>query len=444
MTLLAFLVAIGVLVTVHEFGHYLVARMSGVKVLRFAVGFGPKLFAWQGKETEWALCLIPLGGYVKMLDEREAPVAEEERCRAFNNQSVYKRIGIVAAGPISNLILAVLLYWVVLLCGETRLHPWVGSIMPQTPAAVAGFQPGDKITSVDGQPVSDWQDIRLRMIDSTQPLLKFDVLTTADQPLIRTVDLNDFQAQRKDMLSSGNIGIRPFRSLLVIEKVLPGEVAETAGLRAGDRIVALDGERLEHWEQSAFLIQNNPGKMLRVDVLRDGKPAVFHARPASIETREGLVGRLGIEPQEDKAWNEALRFEQPLPFGEAGVESLNRVWQTATLSLEFMGRMLIGQASIDNLAGPVTIASLAGQTARTGLLSYLKFLALISISLGVLNLLPIPVLDGGHLMYYVVELCRGRPVSVRTQLIGQQIGIVVLVMVMFLALFNDFSRLLGG
>lgn len=444
MTLLAFVVAIGILVTVHEFGHYIVARISGVKVLRFAVGFGPKLYAWQGKETEWALCLIPLGGYVKMLDEREAPVTEEERCRAFNNQSVYKRIAIVVAGPIANLILAVLLYWVVLLCGETRLHPWVGSIMPQTPAAVAGFQPGDKIISVDGQPVNDWQGIRLGLIESTQPLLKFDVRTAADQPLTRTVDLNNFQDQREQMLNSGNIGISPFRVLPVIGKVLPGSVAETAGLRAGDRIVALDGEKVERWEQWAFLIQNSPGKMLRIDVMRDGKPAVFHARPASIETSDGLVGRLGIEPQEDKSWSKALRFEQRLPFGEAGVESLARVWQTAALSLKFMGRMLIGQASVNNLAGPVTIAGLAGQTARTGLISYLEFLALISISLGVLNLLPIPVLDGGHLMYYVVELCRGRPVSVRAQLAGQRIGIVVLVMVMFLALFNDFSRLLGG
>ena len=296
MTLLAFVVAIGILVTVHEFGHYIVARISGVKVLRFAVGFGPKLYAWQGKETEWALCLIPLGGYVKMLDEREAPVTEEERCRAFNNQSVYKRIAIVVAGPIANLILAVLLYWVVLLCGETRLHPWVGSIMPQTPAAVAGFQPGDKIISVDGQPVNDWQGIRLGLIESTQPLLKFDVRTAADQPLTRTVDLNNFQDQREQMLNSGNIGISPFRVLPVIGKVLPGSVAETAGLRAGDRIVALDGEKVERWEQWAFLIQNSPGKMLRIDVMRDGKPAVFHARPASIETSDGLVGRLGIEP----------------------------------------------------------------------------------------------------------------------------------------------------
>ena len=444
MTFLAFIVAIGVLVTVHEFGHYIVARLSGVKVLRFAVGFGPKLCAWQGKETEWALCLIPLGGYVKMLDEREAPVAEEERPRAFNNQSVYKRMAIVVAGPLFNLILAVLLYWVVLMGGEVRLNPWVGAIMPQTPAAVAGFQPGDKIIAIDGQPVSDWQDIRLNLVESTQSQLKFDVQSVAGQRLTRTVDLSNFQDQREDMLANGDLGISPFRTLPVIGKVQPGSVAETAGLRAGDRIIALDGEKIDRWEQWAFLIQSSPGKMLRIEVLRGGKAAVFHARPASIQQQGGLIGRLGLEPKEDMPWSKALRYKQQLPFGEAGVESLARVWNTSALSLKFMGRMLIGQASVSNLAGPVTIAGLAGQTARTGLLSYLEFLALISISLGVLNLLPIPVLDGGHLMYYVVELCRGRPVSVRAQMAGQRIGIVVLVMVMFLALFNDFSRLLGG
>lgn len=444
MTLLAFIVAIGVLVTVHEFGHYLMARLCGVKVLRFSVGFGPTLCAFRGRETEWAICLIPLGGYVKMLDEREAPVTENERQRAFNTQSVYRRIAIVVAGPVSNLILAVLLYWGVLVGGETRLHPWVGSVVPQTPAAVAGFQPGDKIISLNGHSVSDWQMIRLTMIDLNDSLLTFNVDTAVGLRTTRLVDLTNFQAQREEMLNNGNIGVSPYRSLPVLGRVVPNGPAETAGLRAGDRLLRFNGEKIDSWEQWAFLIRSSPGKMLQIEVLRAGKPQIFHVRPMSVEQQGVLIGRLGVEPQEDKIWSGALRFEKHLSFGDAGIESLCRVWQTSALSLKFLGRMLVGSASIDNLAGPVTIAGLAGQTARAGLIQYMEFLALISISLGILNLLPIPVLDGGHLMYYVVELCRGRPVSMRTQLAGQRIGVVVLVMVMFLALFNDFSRLLGG
>ncbi|MCW3478516.1 RIP metalloprotease RseP [Neisseriaceae bacterium JH1-16] len=446
ITLLAFIVAIGVLVTIHELGHYTVARWCGVKVLRFSIGFGKPLLTIRRGDTDWTICPIPLGGYVRMLDEREGNVDPAERHLAFNNQSVWKRIAIVVAGPIANLLLAVLLYWVVLIGGVTLVKPWVGTVVPQTLGMQSGFQSGDKLLSVNGVPVFDWQAARMAIVEqlAEDGRARVAVQTASGTRVERRVDLTSSPKEQDDVLSEGNLGLMPQRYLPQIGALEEGGVAEKAGFRVGDKLLSADGKPLSGWESWVELVYNSPGKELKVEVLRDGMPQVLSVRPASVERNGETIGRIGAAPQADTAWNEQLKFEHREGFFAAGRHAFARTWETASLSLKFVGRMITGAASVNHLSGPLTIADVAGQTARVGLTSYLEFLALISISIGVLNLLPIPVLDGGHLMYYVAELIRGRPLSERAQLLGQKVGFALLAMIMAVALLNDFSRLFGG
>ncbi|GGY25581.1 RIP metalloprotease RseP [Paludibacterium paludis] len=449
LTLLAFLLAIGVLVTFHELGHFLVARWCGVKVLRFAVGFGSPLFSRYWRGTEWVICPVPLGGYVRMLDEREGPVDPSELDRAFNRQPVLKRMAIVAAGPLANLLLAVLIYWVVVAQGVTEIRPAVGMVVKESPAAMAGFQAGDRIASLDGAPVENWQAVRLALAERlggamAGPAMRFEVVTAAGAKATRTLDLARDGKRFAADLASGNIGISPVRLLPVIGAVDPEGAAARAGLKEGDRLLAVDGKPLSDWNDWVEIIRNSPGKPLTIRIERKGAPQDVLVRPAGVPGEFGYVGRIGAAPQSDEAWMRSISYTRQYDAGAAAIEALRKTGDTAWMSLRFLGRMLIGQASLDNLSGPLTIAAVAGQTARQGWTSYLEFMALISISIGVLNLLPIPVLDGGHLMYYTAELIKGKPLSERAQLMGQRIGFALLASLMAFALLNDISRLFGG
>ena len=441
ISILAFLLAIGVLVTFHELGHYAAARCCGVKVLRFSIGFGKPLFTVKRGETEWAVCPIPLGGYVKMLDEREGVVAPEDRSRAFNRQSVGKRMLIVVAGPLMNLLLAALFYWVVIGNGLTLYRPLVGTVVPESPAAIAGFQPGDRVLAIAGVPVTHWNDISLALLDRR---------TDVGEPL--TVRVETGAGQRLDRVvkalpetnGSGQIGILPVRYSLTLGIVEQGGAAARAGLRTGDTLLSANGRDLHGWVEWVGMVHNSPGKEISIAFRRAGERRQLTLRPDSSDSPTGFVGRIGAAPTADASWLAALRYEVHPTIAEAGWMAVQKTWSNGVLSLRMFGRMLIGQASWSNLSGPITIASVAGQTARQGLDAYLEFLALISVSIGILNLLPIPILDGGHLMYYTAELIKGSPVSERAQLLGQRIGFALLASLMAFALLNDISRLFGG
>jgi regulator of sigma E protease len=446
ISLLAFLLAIFVLVTIHELGHYGVAKYCGVKVLRFSLGFGRPIFSWRMFDTEWSVSPILLGGYVRMLDERETRVPAEERHLSFTAQSVGRRMAIIAAGPVANLLLAVLLYWVVIAHGVEQFRPWVGTVVADSPAAAAGMRPGERILSIAGQSVANWQDARLKLQDAGDGGKgPFELVVDGSQgPLTRQIDLARFAGNRDQQWTHGDIGLLPERFLPVIGALEQDGVAMRAGLKVGDRLLAVDGKNMSDWQQWVDEIRASPGKELNLSVLRAGHSVNLRLRPALAQLNEGFVGRIGAMPQMDSTWLNTLKYTQYYEVPQAGWQSLLTTRDTIWGSLKLMGRMLMGASSMDNLSGPLEIATMAGQTAQQGLFSYLEFIALVSVSIGVLNLLPIPVLDGGHLMYYTAELIRGKPLSERVQLLGQRVGLALLALLMVFAMLNDISRHFGG
>jgi len=444
-TFLAFLLLICVLIVVHEYGHYLAARLSGVKVLKFSVGFGKPLFSRRlGRDnTEWAVSALPLGGYVKMLDEREGEVASEELHRAFNRATVWRRMAIVAAGPLSNLLLAVLVFWVLLMHGIPALKPIVDEPDPGTPAAVAGLRSGDEIARVNGAAIHTFADLRLRLVEAAASRGKPELeLVNGER---RELDLSQLSAAYIEG-NSQLLGVEPYMPPLpaVVGKLLAGGEAEKVGLRPGDRILAVDGRPVAQWREFAELIRAKPGVTIQVLVASSQGQRTLSMTPAAVEEQGKTIGRVGAAPQVDPALFESMRTEErygPLrAFGEAAAKT----WDTAAFSLEMLGRMALGQVSWRNLSGPVSIADYAGQTAEQGWMSFAGFLAVISIGLGVINLLPIPLLDGGHLMYYLVEIFRGRPVSEQAMEVGARVGMAIIGVMIVLALYSDVLRLLNG
>ncbi|MBI3141007.1 MAG: RIP metalloprotease RseP [Rhodocyclales bacterium] len=446
----AFALALGLLIVVHEAGHFAVARLCGVKVLRFSIGFGKPLVAWRfGQDrTELALAAFPLGGYVKMLDEREEEVPPDELPRAFNRQPVRKRFAIVFAGPAANFLLAIACYWALFVHGVEELRPVLGAPVAASAAAQAGFEEGELVRSVNGRVVATWQEFRWELL---QRALEKESVTVAvanrrQEISHRRLDLSGVNTAELESDVLQQIGFRFFRPELpaVIGKVSPGGVAEAAGLREGDRIVAIDGEAVSHWGRVVAIVREAPGRALGVEVLRDGQRLSVRLVPAEAEDRGRRVGRIGVAVREgdfDRASLMTVVSYGPL---ESLRKAAVQTWETSVFSLKVFGRMITGDVSWRNLSGPVTIADYAGQSARMGLSHYVRFLALISISLGVLNLLPIPILDGGHLMYYIVEVIKGGPVSERVMEIGQQIGLALLAMLMAFAFYNDINRLISG
>lgn len=439
-TLLAFAVALGVLITFHELGHYWVARRCGVRVLRFSVGFGKVVARRTDRHgTEWALSAIPLGGYVKMLDDAPENASPAEASQAFNRKTLRQRSAIVMAGPIANLVLAALLYTALGLVGTNEPAAILAAPPPNTVAAQAGFQAGDRITAINQQPVQSWSEARWQLLD---------MLTDGGEVQIQVDTASGMSRERRLHLAAGTIepegsdlmaeaGLNLAAPKPVVNQLTPGGAGEEAGLRSGDTIIKLAS--LDQPSSSTVVseIQKHPGQPLPITVLRDGTPLTLTVTPRSEAGADGAtIGRIGV----------MLGADFPMVMVRYGLfdslgRGVSRTVETAWFSLKMMGRMIWGNVSLRNVSGPVTIADYAGQTARIGLAAYIGFLALISVSIGVLNLLPIPMLDGGHLMFYVLEAIRGKPVPEKWLENGQRVGLALLAGLMGLAFFNDFSRI---
>jgi len=449
-TIAAFVVALGALIIVHEYGHYLVARICGVKVLRFSIGFGLPLWKKRfGRDgTEWIVAAVPLGGYVKMLDEREGEVAPQELGRAFNRQSVWRRYAVVIAGPCANFLFAILLYWMLFMQGVQEARPIVASPLPNTPAASAGFEAGETIRAINEEPVTSWQEVRWRMLQLAleHQQVKVEVLSRNNLLNWRSLDLSRFDSEELEGDTLALIGLRLYRPEIspVIGQIVPGSVAERAGLQAGDRILTANGRPILSWDELVEQVRRHPARELRLTYQRGDERRDVVLVPEATQHNGSAVGRIGAAAKLDQQAMDKLVTVVRYGAVSALVKAVAKTWDTSAFSLRMLGRMLIGQVSWKNISGPVTIADYAGQSAQLGIISYLNFLALISISLGVLNLLPIPLLDGGHLMYYTVEIFKGSPVSDRTMEIGQKFGLALLLVLMAFAFYNDINRLISG
>ena len=440
------LVALGVLVTFHEFGHFWVARRCGVKVLRFSVGFGSPLFRWHDRQgTEFVIAAIPLGGYVKMLDEREGDVPPALLDSAFNRKSVRQRFAIVSAGPLANFLLALVFFWLLAMLGSEQIRPVIGAVEPGSLAAQAGLSVDQEIVAVNGKPVSGWSEVNLQLVRRLGESGQLDVTVrdvggSSEKHL--QISLQNWLKGVEEPDPITSLGIRPWRPQIVpvIAQLDPEGPAQAAGIRLGDRLLSLNQQPLDDWQQVIDAVRTLPGEPVSLQVERQGQRldvSLTLATRGEGEVQRGYLGA-GVEGGEWPA--EMLR---EVSFGplEAVAEGVRRTWTMSLLTLDSLKKMLFGELSVKNLSGPITIAKVAGASAQSGLGDFLNFLAYLSISLGVLNLLPIPVLDGGHLLFYLVEWVRGRPLSERVQGWGVQIGISLVVGVMLLALVNDLGRL---
>jgi regulator of sigma E protease len=449
-TVVAFVVALGVLIVVHEFGHFIIARLCGVKVLRFSVGFGRALAMKRlgPDQTEWVLAAIPFGGYVKMLDEREGPVAPAERARAFNRQSVWKRFAIVVAGPLFNFAFAVLVYAGLFMYGLPEARPILGAPPAGTVAAAAGVQANDTVRAIDGEPITTWQELRWRVLQAAlqREPVRLETQNERGNIAMVTLDLRGFATGDVESDVLERVGLRLYRPPLapVIGPILAGGAAERAGLASGDRIVAVDGAPIETWDAFVDVIRSHPGTALSITFERDARQQSVEVTPEAQSAGATRIGRIGAGARQPEGYSEKMLTRvQYGPLASLARASAKTA-DIAFFSLKMLGKMLLGEVSWRHLSGPVTIADFAGQSASLGWISYLTFLALISISLGVLNLLPIPLLDGGHLMYYAIEIIKGRPVSERFIELGQRVGLALLLVMMAFAFYNDLNRLLTG
>lgn len=448
ISLLALLVTLGLLIAFHEYGHYWAARRSGVKVLRYCIGFGKPLWMrTRGEDkTEFVIAAFPIGGYVKMLDEREGEVAEHEVHRAFNRQKVSKRIFIVAAGPLFNFIFAIIAYFLMYLVGVPGMKPVVGEVSQDSIAYQAGLVNGDEIIQVGEEATPTWSAVRMSILEQGLDLdtLSISVRSTDG---IRQTELNfqgvSLDEKQADLFKS--LGLKPFQPIYpaVIGDMTDGKAAKKAGFEAGDRVLAVDGKSISDWNDWVEVIRKSPNKELQIEIERKTQIEVLLLKPELVETETGKVGYIGAAPQVSQDIIDSVRTVVKYPVGVALIKSVKETWRMSVLTLRMLGRMLTGEVSIKNLSGPITIATYAGYTASIGLTTFLSFLAIVSISLGVLNLLPIPILDGGHLLVYFIEVFTGKAVSDETLLKMQNVGIVILGMLMMLAFYNDIQRLLN-
>ena len=445
--ILAAIFLLGPLIAIHEFGHYWVARKLGVKVLVYSIGFGPTLLKWTSKKSgiQYQLSALPLGGYVKMLDEREGDVKEEDRPYAFNRQSPWKRIAIVAAGPLINLIFAIILFWILFLPAQEQLNTRVGKVLPNTPAATAQLHTGDKITAIDGAPVSTWENLNFALIER---IGETGVITVAAE---RQGEVKQFQLPIQEFLKDQSqsaldaLGFVPYRPVIpaVVYKLSEDGAAIRQGMKEGDRIVTIEGVAMKDWFDVVAVVQKSPEKLLNIAVQREGKLVQLQVMPQGKRDNMGNVsGMLGVQSHAGKV-TIPDDYKQTIQYNpaEALVKAVEKTGQLSSMTLNSIVKMVRGLIGLDNLSGPITIAKVAGQSAEMGWQTFISFMALMSVSLGILNLLPIPMLDGGHLVYYFIEAIRGKPVSEQIQLVGFKIGMVLLGSMMFLALFNDFMRL---
>ncbi len=449
-TVVAFIVALGVLIIVHEYGHYLAARLCRVKVLRFSVGFGRPLFTWRlgADRTEWSIAAVPFGGYVKMLDEREGPVDPADAARAFNRQSVWKRIFIVVAGPAFNFLFAILVYAGLFMHGLPEARPVIAAPPAGSAAAAAGLRSGVTVRAIDGEALATWQELRWRVLQAAlqrQPV-RIETLDPRGHIEVAVLDLSAFPTDEVEGDVLERIGLRLYRPALepVLGQVVAGSPADRAGLAPGDRIVRADGEPVQTWENLVGRIRARPGTPLRLSVERDGTTRAVDVVPEAVNAGGTRIGRIGAAPRIPLEHVESMLIRVQHGPLDSLAKAAAKTADISIFSLKMLGKMLLGELSWKHLSGPVTIADFAGQSAQMGWISYLTFLALISISLGVLNLLPIPLLDGGHLMYYAIEIIKGRPVSERAMELGQRVGLALLLVMMAFAFYNDLNRLLTG
>jgi regulator of sigma E protease len=456
ITIIAFVVTIGILVTIHEYGHFQVARWCDVKVLRFSIGFGKPL--WQktfGKDkTEFVLAAIPLGGYVKFLDENElkneensTQYSKSDLQRAFNRQSVWKRIAIVLAGPVANLLLAIVLYWGLFMLGVTGARPIIGAVDENGLAAQASLKSGEIIQKIAGKPVNTWQEARWVLLEESleNKTVEIEAVNNNNELLQHTLSFEGIDNDAEvDLLKK--IGLEAYKPTLpaVIGEILSGSAAEKAGLKPNDKILRIDGAEISDWEQVVNVIQGSAGKKILFEIERAQKIMRINALPDTIQEGNQIIGRMGAGVKLDQVDLDKYLIEFNYSPFLSLQKAIARTWDTSLFSLKMLWKMITGKVSLKGISGPVTIADYAGQSANLGYKTFLGFLALVSISIGVLNLLPIPVLDGGHLMYYMTELLKGSPVSEQMMLVGQKIGFGLLGLLMMIALFNDFTRLVAG
>jgi len=449
-SILSFLVAIGVLVAVHEFGHFWVARRLGVKVLRFSLGFGRSL--WRRKagpdQTEYVIAVIPLGGYVKMLDENEGEVAEHERHRAFNTQPLWKRIAIVVAGPAFNFLFAIFAYWLTFMIGIGGFKPIIGGVDPGSVAADAGLAAGQQIVAVDGREISTWQGVVESIIGATLEDGRLELAVEAPDAPPRTLTL-DLQGMGIDEFSRGrlfeSLGLERKRPAIVpmIGEVEADGPADRGGLRPGDRVLALDGEKVDSWRTFVEFIRAHGSQSVEMRVEREAAIVTLVVRPEEVSRDGATYGRIGAgvtPPDTDNSEYYATARYAPWT---AFVKAVTKTWDMSILTLRMLWKMVTLEISVKHLSGPISIAQYAGISAEIGITRFLDFLAIVSISLGILNLLPIPILDGGHLLYYLIESVLGRPVSEEAQFFGQRVGIAMLFGLMGLAFYNDLARIFG-
>ncbi|MBE8215280.1 MAG: RIP metalloprotease RseP [Endozoicomonadaceae bacterium] len=441
----SFIITLSILVTIHEFGHFWMARKQGVKVLRFSLGFGKILWHWHDRhQTEYAISLIPLGGYIKMLDEREAPVSQDNLPFTFNRKSLWARTTIVLAGPLANFILAIFALWLMYLLGFTVLSPITGDIIDHSPAKNAGMQSNEKILSIHEKKTTSWQDVQIALAHQVGQTTPFHIVTQATQTEKQyTVTIQNWPSDitQISLLEVLGVNIWAPKPAAVIGRVLTGYPAEKSGLQAGDRITHFNEVPVNNWINMAEMISKHPNKLIKLKIIRNNQPDELQLIIAenTLDNQE-TVGFIGAEAQPVSWPDTHLTVLSRNPF-IALKKAITDTWELTCLTTNTIFKMIGGLLSLDNLSGPIAIAQIASNSLNNGLKSFLYFLALLSISLGVINLLPIPTLDGGHLLYYALELIRGRPISEKVQIFCLRIGLVCILCVMILSIYNDLNRI---
>ena len=445
--IVAAILLLGPLIAIHEFGHYWVARKLGVKVQVYSIGFGPTLLKWTSKKSgiQYQLSALPLGGYVKMLDEREGNVAEADLPYAFNRQPPWKRIAIVAAGPFINLLFAIVLFWILFIPSQEQLNTRIGKVLPNTPAAQVDLHVGDKILAIDGRETSTWEKLNFALVDRAGETGQIQMLVdrNGSEKNVNLPIQNFLKDQSQSALDV--LGFLPYRPQMpaVIHQLSDDGAAIRQGMKVGDQIVSIDGIKMKDWFDVVDVVQKSPEKLLKIDVLRDGQMTHLQVMPQGKRDNMGnTTGMLGVQSNPGKVTIPA-EYKQTIQYNpaQALVMAVDKTTQISGMILNSIVKMFRGLIGLDNLSGPITIAKVAGQSAEMGWQTFISFMALMSVSLGILNLLPIPMLDGGHLVYYFIEAIRGKPVSEQIQMMGLKIGMVLLGSMMLLALFNDFMRL---
>ena len=450
LSIIAFIISVGLLITFHEFGHFSVARFFDIKVLRFSIGFGRPIYTRHfGRDrTEFTICLLPLGGYVKMLDDREGTVVQQEKAREFNGKPLWQRFLIVLAGPFFNFIFAIIAYSLIYTIGINALKPIIGHVETTSIASSSGFAEDQEILSINGLSTPTWPTVIDSLVNHvvSGDVVDIQVVNNSGEKQVLSLNLSSISI---DEMADGNLlkklGLNIVKLKLppIIGEIEKNGAAQSSGLLQNDRIIAVNSNLVDSWQEWVEIIQENPDKSLNVELLRDETLINTELRPKNYEINGKNIGRIGARPAvNDDLYSSYFALEQ-YSLHLAILRAFDKTWEMSVLTLKVLAKMISGDASVKNLSGPISIAKYAGQSASIGATALLTFLAIVSISLGVLNLLPIPLLDGGHLVYYIIEFFTGKPVSDSIQMTGQQIGIVLLFGLMGLALYNDFVRLLG-